>query len=128
MIKNGMYVDNQWYSHRKIIADYCGTKDRPIVGSIQHGVHISDMKTTIGKHSLAIARHYCWNRATYEMSKENNIKNVIPIGAPFLYLDKMISKRYYPKGTLSFPTHSNPGTDRKFKHEFFIKHIMENYP
>ena len=32
-----MYPDNNWYSHRKILADYCRVPNNPILGSIQHG-------------------------------------------------------------------------------------------
>ena len=32
-----MFKDNSWYSHRKILNEYCGHKDQPIYGTIQHG-------------------------------------------------------------------------------------------
>ena len=33
-----MYPDNNWYSHRKILAEYCGIEDlKKLLGSIQHG-------------------------------------------------------------------------------------------
>ena len=49
-----MYPDNNWYSHRKVLADYCEVKDKPILGSIQHGVHIT-MEKNLGNHSLPIS-------------------------------------------------------------------------
>tara|TARA_A100001015_G_scaffold238936_1_gene272072 strand:- start:30 stop:788 length:759 start_codon:yes stop_codon:yes gene_type:complete len=123
-----MFVDNNWYGHRNILANYCQVKDKPILGSIQHGVHVADLKENLGKHKLPFARHYCWSRPVYENSIYHKINNVIPIGAPFLYLDKMNNEVFSNKGTLTFPAHSNPDDPRFFKHEVFIKYIMDNYP
>ena len=123
-----MYIDNVWYGHRRILTEYCGEKDQPIIGSIQHGAQIDYLPNDIGKHSFPFAKYYCWSRKTYEISVKNNLKNVIPIGAPFLYLDKDLNKKTEAKGTLVFPAHSNPSDPRGFKHELFIKHTMDNFP
>lgn len=125
-----MYVDNNWYSHRSILAKYCGIKDKAMWGSIQHGVHIDYYTNDLGKHSIPLANYYCWDRKTLEHCKKNEIKNIIPIGAPFIYLDQILKTEKLqtkPTGTLSFPCHSNPGEPRHFKHEFFIKYVMDNY-
>lgn len=123
-----MFVDNDWYGHRTILANYCQVKNEPIFGSIQHGVHVADLKENLGKHKLPFAKHFCWSRPVYENSILYKISNVIPIGAPFLYLDKMNNEVFSNKGTLVFPAHSNPNDPRFFKHDVFIKYIMDNYP
>lgn len=123
-----MYIDNNWYSHRSILAEYCEVKDVPILGSIQHGAHIADLNKDLGKHRIPFAKHFCWSRNVYENAIKCKIKNVVPIGAPFLYLDKISNKVKDSKGTLTFPAHSNPDDPRYFKHEIFIKNIMDNYP
>lgn len=123
-----MYVDNNWYSHRYILAEYCKVQDNAILGSIQHGAHIADLNEHLGKHKIPFSKHFCWSRAVFENAIKHKIKNVIPIGAPFLYLDKMSKKVNDFKGTLTFPAHSNPGDPRYFKHEIFIEYIMDNYP
>jgi len=126
-----MYVDNNWYGHRSILAKYCGIKDKAIWGSIQHGVHIDYYTNDLGKHSLPFANYYCWDKKIAEHCKKNKIKNVIPIGAPFIYLDELLKidkSSTESIGTLTFPGHSNPDDERYFNHNFFIKYIMDNYP
>lgn len=123
-----MYIDNNWYSHRSILAEYCEIKDVPILGSIQHGAHIADLHKDLGKHLIPFVKHFCWSKSVYENAIKYKIKNVVPIGAPFLYLDKISNKVEDSKGTLTFPAHSNPDDQRYFKHEIFIKNIMDNYP
>ena len=123
-----MFVDNDWYGHRSILAKYCKVKDQKILGSIQHGVHVADLQSNLGKHKLPFVKHFCWSRAVYENSIKNKISNVVPIGAPFLYLDKMNKDIRPSKGTLAFPAHSNPDDPRNFRHEVFLKYIMDNFP
>jgi len=123
-----MYVDNNWYSHRSILAEYCEVEDKPILGSIQHGIHVADFHKNLGKHKLPFSKHFCWSRQVYQNALKNNIKNVVPIGAPFLYLDEISNIKTDNKGTLVFPAHSNPEDSSQFKHEIFIKIVMESYP
>ena len=124
-----MFVDNTWYSHRRILAEYCKVDDVPILGSIQHGVQIEGFDNNLGKHKIPYARYFCWGTKTYDYCKKNNVKNVIPIGAPFLYLDQL-TKSYEKKsnGTICFPAHSNPTDKRFFQHELFINFVMDNFP
>ena len=126
-----MYVDNNWYSHREVLAEYCETGDQMILESIQHGVHISDYYSdNIGKPKLFFSKHLCWDRKYYEYCKSRGNNKIIPIGAPFLYLDNLLkNKKYKPAlGTLVFPAHNNPGNNRGFKHDLFIKKVMESHP
>lgn len=125
-----MYVDNNWYGHRGILAKYCGVKVKAMWGSIQHGVLIDCYESDIGKHSIPFSNYYCWTKKTVEYCKKNKVKNIIPIGAPFIYLDQLLkTKKSQTKstGTLSFPCHSNPDDPRHFKHELFIKYVMDHY-
>ena len=32
-----MFLDNSFYSHRRILSKYCGVKDKKCFASIQHG-------------------------------------------------------------------------------------------
>ena len=125
-----MFVDNNWYGHRSILAKYCGIKDKAIWGSIQHGVYLDYYTNDLGKHSIPFANYYCWDRRSLEHCKKNKIKNITPIGAPFIYLGQILKTEKLqtkPSGILSFPCHSNPGEPRYFKHDFFIKYVMDNY-
>ena len=57
-----MFVDNTWYSHRRILAEYCKVDDVPILGSIQHGVQIEGFDNNLGKHKIPYARYFCWEK------------------------------------------------------------------
>ena len=49
-----MFVDNNWYGHRSILAKYCGIKDKAIWGSIQHGVYLDYYTNDLGKHHAGL--------------------------------------------------------------------------
>ena len=34
-----MFIDNDWWGHKFVLAKYCGLKIKPIFGSLQHGVY-----------------------------------------------------------------------------------------
>ena len=123
-----MFVDNNWYGHRNILANYCQVKDKPILGSIQHGVHVADLKENLGKHKLPFARHYCWSRPVYENSIYHKINNVIPIGAPFLYLDKMNNEVFSNKGKSLFTLHDTDKINllEYRKGLFVIRYLVNN--
>ena len=73
-----MYVDNNWYSHREVLAEYCETGDQMILESIQHGVHISDYYSdNIGKPKLFFSKHLCWDRKYYEYCKSRGNNKII---------------------------------------------------
>ena len=53
-----MYPDNNWYSHRKVLAEYCGLSDRNLLGSIQHGwVNPLNFKSFLIKRKFNL---FCW--------------------------------------------------------------------
>jgi len=109
-----MYPDNNWYGHRYILAEYCNTFDKPCFASIQHGWY----KTfKVGNRKFTNAPFLCWNEKIHESCVQAGDKNVHLIGSPFLYLDKILKKKNKIKtkvtnGTLFFPAHSAPKTDR----------------
>ena len=82
-----MYPDNNWYSHRKILAEYCGIQDRELLGSIQHGwINSKNYDSFLIRRKFNL---YCWNDSLSKYSIEKGFKKIIPIGAPFLYLCKL---------------------------------------
>ena len=81
-----MYPDNNWYSHRKILAEYCGLSDRNLLGSIQHGwVNPLNFKSFLIKRRF---NFFCWNNTLSDYCLRKGFGKIIPIGAPFLYLCK----------------------------------------
>ena len=110
-----MYIDNNWYSHKKIFSIYCEEKEKPCFASIQHGWYpfLSNPK----KPFIRSAPYLCWNKRTYEELRENNINNVRIVGAPFVYLTKLLkkNKKLAEKGTIFFSAHTVPSTDKPIK-------------
>ena len=123
-----MYPDNNWYSHRKVLADYCGVQNNNILGSIQHGwVSPFDFESFIIKRNF---NFFCWNDSLSNFCNKRGFKKVIPIGAPFLYLCKQLEKKspkYESKGTLVFPSHSNLEDYQKVNHFDLIDIVEERY-
>lgn len=105
-----MFRDNEWYSHRKTLANYCGVEDHPVCGTIQHGWFIlkkTDIKR-IKNSKLPFTHLFCWNNEIKNFFSNGNIKNVISIGAPFIYFADNYNQRINAKGnTLVFHPHSD---------------------
>ena len=128
-----MFKDNRWYSHRKILADYCNIKDKPAYASIQHGWYkldnniINNLKTS----KIPNSNFLCWSDKIVSQYKKNNIKNVISIGAPFIYLYDDIKKRLeVSKNVLLFPPHTgeHEGRPSNFnKHNELISYVENKY-
>ena len=122
-----MYPDNNWYSHRKVLAEYCGLGDRNLLGSIQHG-----WVNPLNFNSFLINRKfnlYCWNDTLSNYCLKHGYGKIIPIGAPFLYLYKSeINKiKYESKGTIVFPSHSNLEDYQKVNHKALIDSVENKY-
>ena len=105
-----MYIDNNWYGHRFILSKYSQIEDKPSFASIQHGWYkIPNLKQS----KIKFAPFLCWNKRTADLCLEKKIINSVIIGSPFLYLDKIISKKTVKNsGTIFFPSHSVPKSDR----------------
>jgi hypothetical protein len=130
-----MFIDNDWWGHKYVLAKYCNTNPKPIFGTIQHGVYSLEWeKNWELNRSFQVIPFFCYSNFFYRKSIKKKEKNVIPIGSPFLYLDKIASKEKKKNGTLVFPAHS--GFKKKsglintyykdgllFDHEGFIKNV-----
>ena len=93
-----MFLDNSFYSHRKILSKYCGVEDKKCFASIQHGAFTFKQEKLIGKRLFIISPFLCWNKRLFEFQRKNNVPNVISIGAPFLYLDILMkNKKFKPQ-------------------------------
>ena len=109
---------NQFYGHSDILKDYVGVKLPYVIPEeIQHGWDgdkgISGDLTKHGEAERAF-RHYVWNRRNYERCLEYGYKNVVAIGAPFLYLPLSGPQNVDSlgdKSLLLFPFHTYEGED-----------------
>lgn len=140
-----MYEDNNWYGHRSILLKYLKKKDRAVFAQIQHGWYrkpsSSPWKYKNNKLINKLAPTLSWSRK-YQNSKNLNI---IRIGAPFLYLEKFLSKKKkikVLKGTAFFPSHgkhkkelkaykfkddSNRNFSYEYDYEYYVKAIKKKY-
>lgn len=132
-----MYLDNNWYGHRFILSRYCGLKNYPAFATIQHGwVSLQEAeKHDVSKRKINFAPYLSWNQNILNFSKKHGAKNIIPIGSPFLYLDRIIkrNKKVTAKGAILFPAHSikEMPTHKKFTqsilHDEVVKYIEKNF-
>ena len=122
-----MFADNDWYGHKKVLLKYCNIKrNLPIYGTLQHGYNVdykSNKRFKASKY-LKNAWYYSWNNF---LAKNKKIK-AVPIGSPFIYLDILNKdKNYKQKGTLVFPSHSNPEYPQTVDHIRLIKFTKKNF-
>ena len=105
-----MYEDNKWYGHRYILLKYLNIeKDQRIFAQIQHGWFGNIPNPWVDKNKSflnSIVPTLSWN-------KKYKNKKIIPIGSPFLYLDKILpKKKIYSNGTLFIPSHSRSSSEK----------------
>jgi hypothetical protein len=127
-----MYSDNNWYAHRVILAEYCGIKDTHAFASIQHGITTFWMPNELGRRKLNLTPYLCWDKNTELHCHQNGIKNVTAIGAPFIYLHKLYSKKtninLKKRNVILFPSHSSISEKRNFKYyNLLIEYIEKKY-
>ena len=110
-----MIIDNCWYGHRAIIANYCGFKDQHVFASIAHGqeIHIYlDRRYPPGRIK---APFLVWNKYEEINALRHGCEHVVAIGSPFLYLLSSYNLRASnvnaQDGTICFPVHGVPGFD-----------------
>jgi hypothetical protein len=124
-----MFPDNDWYSNKKILFNFCGIKKTfPIWATLQHGWFYSYDKNTIKQNKYFKNTPYlCWTKKFRQFFSRRGV-NIESIGSPFLYLCKIKGK--IPKkvnGTILFPSHSAPEYKQHVDHEKIIKIVVKNY-
>ena len=85
----GFSSENEIYGNRKILCEYAGVdQNTKAMGRIQHGwVHDSLGRTLIRNRILD---SYVWSKVAENFCKSNGITNIKAIGAPWLYLLKIM--------------------------------------
>ncbi len=128
-----MFVDNNWYGHRSILAKFCKIKDTNAFASIQHGM-IGKLRRKQEKY-LGIRKfsnhipYLCWNINIKKKLDKKKIKNVAIIGAPFLYLDQIFKKKKFKeRGTIVFPTKSTYEINRNIDYNSLVNNVEKILP
>lgn len=119
-----MFIDNNWWGHKYILAKYCKTKIRPIFGSMQHGAYTLEEErnwTLKKKRNFTFIPYFCYSSFFLNKCKKNQVKNVFAIGSPFIYLDKMMRPIKKKRGTVVFPSHSGFKVKKNFFFNKFLK-------
>jgi hypothetical protein len=115
-----MYEDNKWYGHRYILLRYLNIKkDQHVFAQIQHGWYGSKSSAWVNK-SKSLFNRMVPTLAWYRHYDRNDKANIISIGAPFLYLDKICKKKKIKEnGTLFIPSHSRDDSEniRPYHHQ-----------
>mgnify|MGYP001174402769 FL=1 len=124
-----MFADNVYYGHRYIFSKYCKTKNFNCFASIQHGIMSLPQERNLGKRRFIFAPFLTWNKRVENNAKKKNIPSVTAIGAPFIYLDKMIKRKIKVcKGTLVFPSKSTIDKSRSINNLELIKETERSFP
>ena len=127
-----MYIDNNWYGARYIFSKYCKVKDKAAFASIQHGHligHVIGNEKNVGKRKITATPWLVWNKKIVERCLKNGFNNVVPIGSPFLYLNKIYKfKKKKSRGTLVFPLLSQPELRNIINYEKLFEYLKKNLP
>lgn len=127
-----MDSSNHWYGHAHILAEYCGFDfDSPprIDGVIQHGwtfVHGfgSAHQPPIGFTKLA------WSDVCRRRGQAIGWRDYAVIGAPFLYLDRIMppdANAPEPEGTIWYPFHGTKDFEKvEGSHADLVKEIQDH--
>ena len=89
--------------------------------SITHLVYSIGHRKYLGRRSFhSLIPFLCWSKSVKQFAKKHTT-NIHPIGAPFIYLHQINkNKKYNPKGTLVFPSHSTPEINVQIQHKKLI--------
>lgn len=122
-----MFQDNNWYGNRYILSRYLKEKDKTIFASIQHGYIFFGENLKLKKRKIESAPWLVWNDFLNLVLKKNGHKNIFSIGAPFLYLDKILKYKKKSYGTLVIPSKSAYEIDIVIDYENLYKFVKKKF-
>lgn len=106
-VSRSTYPTDAYYGHASILASYCGLEHpRPILGHLQHGWNLGDgFGSTTLLPALPILT---WNRRFAAALRDSRgVRNVVPIGSPFAYLQSMSGQPPTSRAvTIAYPFHT----------------------
>lgn len=132
-----MFIDNNWYGNRYILSKYSKVIDKAALASLQHGMLLSNFSTgddlkgkkSYGKRTFEYFPWLVWNDYIYKKAKNFNVNNVHVVGAPIIYVDKILKKKKFskPKGTLIFPSKSAYGVGMEVDYIALYKFVKKKF-
>lgn len=127
-----MFVDNNWYGQRSILSEYCNITDTSAFAYIQHGALNRITETDFKKSKINKIKYLCWNERLKKIIDKNCSTNAIIIGAPFIYLNYIMSrnidlKNIKTNGTIVFPTKSTYELNRDIDYNELTEFVEKNY-
>ena len=123
-----MFIDNNWYGNRFIISRYCRLKDKVALASIQHGLIVPKIGKKYYERTFQCFPWLVWNKEFKKNAEKYNQRNIVSIGAPFIYLNKILkNKKTKPKGTLIIPSKSSPESEQFVDYEKLISFVKKKF-
>src|SRR4051794_30095609 len=80
-----VHLVNTNFGHLHVLARYVGERDRPILGYVQHGWF--EYGPVDEEPQLGFVPKLLWNDRNVADARAAGVANVVPVGAPRLYLD-----------------------------------------
>lgn len=85
----GFSSENSIYGNLKILCEYAGVEQNAkVMGRIQHGWVSDSLSRTLIRNNMLDS--YVWSKVSEDYLKSNGIRNIKAIGAPWLYLLKIM--------------------------------------
>jgi len=123
-----MFIDNNWYGNRYILCKYLNLKDKAVFASIQHGYISFNTDTIFKKRTFSKIPWLVWNSFFQKKLSIDGHKNVFAIGAPFLYLHRMLGvKKIKSKGTLIIPSKSQYEINMIVNYDKLYKFVKKKF-
>ena len=126
-----MFPDNNWYSHKEILNKYIKKNIKTFYASVQHGSITHSYDKNFGRILFPFIKYLVWNKKAYKICKKNGYENAEIIGAPFIYLDKLMKSQKFiinKNSYLIFIPHSGEvAPSDGFHHEKFINYAKKNF-
>jgi hypothetical protein len=122
-----VHKTNDYYGHTAILARYCGRPDgTQLFGYLQHG-----WNETVGfpadQFLLPGTPKYVWSMDIKRRADAAGLRNVTPIGAPFVYLAEHDAITAAGEGyTVAFPFHGWTEADVAGDHASYADELVEH--
>jgi len=99
-----VHLVNTYFGHLHVLARYVGEQDRPIVGYLQHGWY--EVGPLREEPQLRFVPKLLWSDRNVADARGAGVRDVVPIGAPRLYIEEGVGPDADPAGTIAYPYHS----------------------
>lgn len=119
------HPDNKFYGHNRALLRAAGASESDVIhGHVQHGWMPGS--GLMGRHrEVPWLPKLVWNSNNARSALAEGHRHVVPIGAPFIYIDNGGSLASPGNGTLVYPHHSWEKDEMSADHHGYIAQIVE---